>query len=161
MIIRPLDREDLGYVLYTWRESHKAAPTVDRMPWAYYKDTCGHVFEKLLFSDATTRVLGAYTSDNKLLAWLIMTPGKRVHTLHWVYVKYELEGEKLRRRGLMSKLIEGAELGKNFVYTLHARRDRAPLPDGSMTKSLDETLVVALRGKGVTATYVPLKEWLK
>lgn len=160
MIIRPLDREDYGYALYSWRESHKAAPTVDRMPWSYYKDTCGHAFEKLV-DDPTTRALGAYTADGKLLGYMIMTPGKRVHTLHWVYVKYELDGERLRRRGLMMKLVEGAELGKNFVYTLHARRDRAPLPDGSTSKSLDETLVVALRGKGVTATYVPLKEWLK
>lgn len=160
MIIRPLDKADYGYALFTWRESHKQSPSMCRMPWAYYKDTCGYTFEKLLDAD-TSRVLGAYTSDGKLLGWLIMTPGKRVHTLHWVHVKHSLEGERLRRHGIMTKLLEGAELGKNFVYTLHARRDRARLPDGSITKSLDESLVAALRAKGITATYVALKEWLK
>ena len=54
-----------------------------------------------------------------------------------------------------------AELGPRFIYTLRARRDRAQLPDGSRTKSLDETLVASLRARGVSATYVPLKEWLK
>lgn len=160
MKIRPLDPDDYGYALFTWRESAKKAPAVDRMPWRYYKDTLGYAFEKILH-DPTTRVIGAYADDGKLIGWLVMTPGKRVHTLHWVHVKHELDGEKMRRRGAMTALLAGADLGKNFVYTLRARRDRAPLPDGSMTKSLDESLVAALRARGITATYVALKEWLK
>lgn len=160
MIIRPLDKADYGYVLFSWREGHKKAPSVCRMPWTYYKDTLGYAFEKLL-DDPATKALGAYTHENKLAGWIVATPGKRVHTLHWVHVKYELDGKLMRRRGVMTALLEAAQLGSPFVYTLHARRDRARLPDGSMTKSLDESLVVALRGKGVTATYVPLKEWLK
>lgn len=160
MIIRPLDKADYGYALFTWRESHKKAPGVSRMPWSYYKDTLGYAMEKLL-DDPTTRVLGAYTHEDKLVGWLATTPGKRVHTVHWVHVKYELDGKPMRRRGAMLALLEAAELGKNFVYTLHARRDRTRLPDGTITKSLDESLVAALRGKGVNATYVPLKEWLK
>lgn len=160
VIIRDLDDTDRGYALFSWRESHKQAPGVSRMPWSYYKDTLGYAFQTIL-DDKNTRMLGAYTDDNKLAGWIVMTPGKRVHTVHWVHVKYELDGEPLRRRGVMTALLKAADLGKNFVYTLRARRDRATLPDGSLTKSLDESLVHALRGKGVTATYVPLKEWLK
>lgn len=165
MIIRPLDEDDYGYALFTWRESAKKAPSLDRMPWGYYKDTLGYAFEKLL-NDPASRVLGMYhvskeTGTERVVGWIITTPGKRVHTLHWVYVKHELDGVKTRRLGIMLKLLEAADLGKSFVYTLRARRDRAPLPDGSLTKSLDESLVAALRAKGITATYVALKEWLK
>ncbi len=130
------------------------------MPWAYYKDTLGYAFEQILDAP-TTRVLGAYTHEDKLVGWLVMTPGKRVHTVHWAHVKYELDGKQMRRRGTMLALLEAADLGKNFVYTLRARRDRATLPNGDTTKSLDETLVAALRAKGITATFVNLKEWMK
>lgn len=160
MNIRPLDKVDYGYALFTWREGHKKAPGVSRMPWSYYKDTLGYAFEKIL-DDTQNRVLGAYTDDGKLLGWLAMTPGKRVHAVHWVHVKHELDGEKIRRRGAMTALLDAAQLGKNFVYTLRARRDRALLPDGSTSKSLDESLVAALRKKGVTATFVNLKDYLK
>lgn len=159
MNVRPLDKADYGYALFTWREGAKKAPTLSRLPWSYFKDTLGHAFEKLL-DDPTSRVLGAYEGD-KLLGWLVMTPGKRVHALHWVHVKYELDGERIRRRGVMTALLKAADLGKNFVYTLRARRDRAPLPDGSMTKSLDESLVIALRAEGLTATFVALRDYLK
>jgi hypothetical protein len=83
-----------------------------------------------------------------------------VSAVHWVHVKHELDGERMRRRGIMTALLDAAELGTRFVYTLRARRDRATLPDGSTSKSLDESLVVALRARGVSATHVPLKEWL-
>lgn len=160
MIIKPLDPVDYGYALFSWREGAKKAPSLHRLPWGYFKDTLGHAFQKIV-NDPTTKLLGAYTHEDKLVGWLAMTPGKRVHTVHWVHVKYELDDKPMRRRGVMLALLDAAELGKNFVYTLHARRDRAALPDGSTTKSLDESLVAALRTKGVTATYVPLKEWFK
>lgn len=158
MIIRPLDKADYGYALFTWREGAKKAPGVSRLPWSYFKDTLGYAFEKII-NDPSTRLLGAYEND-KLVGWLAMTPGKRVHAVHWVHVKYELDGEKTRRRGVMTALLKAADLGKNFIYTLRARRDRAALPDG-MSKSLDESLVVALRAKGMSATYVNLKEFLR
>lgn len=162
MIIKPLDKADYGYALFSMREGAKKAPSVSRMPWSYYRDTLGYAFEKII-NDPTTRLLGAYTDsgESKLIGWLAMTPGKRVHAVHWIHVKYELDGEKLRRRGAMTALLNAAELGKSFIYTLRARRDRATLPDGTKTKSLDESIVAALRARGVNATYVNLKEYLK
>ncbi len=158
--IRPLDADDTGYALSSWRESHKQAPGVDRVPWPYYRHEWGEKFRALI-NDTSTRLLGAYTSSNELAGWLAMTPGKRVQTLHWCYVKWKLDGALLRRHGTMMQLLAAAELGRAFAYTLHARRDRATLPDGRVTKSLDESLVAALRDKGVSATYVSMKEWLK
>lgn len=163
MIIKPIEDRDRGYVLFSWREGAKRAPSLDRLPWSYFRDTYGHAFGTVL-DDPTTRVLGAYTDDSdegKLIGWLLMSPGKRVSTVHWVHVKPELDGEQTRRRGTMTALLDAAQLGKNFVYTLHAKRNRAKLPDGSTSKSLDETLVAALRARGITATFVAIKEWLK
>ena len=159
MIVQRVAPEDLGYVLFSWREGHKKSPDASRMPWAYYKATYAQRFAEIL-NDPSTVLLGGY-EDGKLVGWIVVTPGKRVSTVHWIHVKHEMNGERTRRRGVMTRLLEAAELGTKFVYTLRARRDRAHLPDGSITKSLDESLVAALRDTGVTATYVPLKEWLK
>lgn len=157
--IRNLDPEDVGYALVSWRESHKAAPGADSMPWSYYKHAYGSLFQKIL-NDPASRLLGAYDEDNKLLGWLAMSPGRSVNTLHWVHVKYELSGTKLRRRGLMYSLIEAADLGPRFIYTLRARRKKSP---GDETiKTFDEILArVLLRDKNMVATYVALKEWVK
>ena len=162
MIIKPIEARDRGYVLFSWREGAKRAPSLHRLPWSYFRDTTCYAFGQIL-DDPATRVLGAYTDDSdegKLLGWLLMTPGKRVSTVHWIHVKPELDGVQTRRRGTMTALLEAADLGPRFIYTLHAKRARAPLPDGSTSKSLDETLVAALRARGITATFVALKEWM-
>jgi len=162
VIVRQLDADDVGYALTSWRESHKPAPGVDRVPWAYYRHAWVNKFRDLL-NDSSTVLLGAYTHEGALAGWLAMTPGKRVHTLHWCYVKWKLDDKSMRRRGIMAALLEEADLGRNFVYTLRARRlykdERATAPQGA--KSLDEVLVPALRAKGVNATFVDLREWLR
>lgn len=164
MNIRKLDEADFGYALFSWRESAKKAPEYDRVPWGYYKDAVVPTFQKLL---ETGVVLGAYASDaahpnESLHGWLAMTPGKRVHTVHWAHVKHEVAGARTRRRGTMLALLNAADLGARFVYTSRARRlmrdEREKQPG---VKTLDELLVAALREKGVTATYVSLKEWSK
>lgn len=157
MNIRPLDEDDRRYALFAWREGAKKAPEHDKVPWAYYKDVVVPRFAQLLDE---CRVLGAYDA-HELRGWLAMSPGKRVHTVHWVHVKHTLgDGARGRRQGVMTALLDAAELGQRFIYTLHARKltpsERAP-----GIKTLDEVLVAALRARGVTATLVPLKEWLQ
>lgn len=157
MNIRSLDTDDAGYALFSWREGHKKSPSHERMPWSYYKDTLGHAFQKIL-DDPTTKMLGAYDPSG-LRGWIAVTPGKRVSTVHWVHVKHTLEdGTRGRRQGVMMALLDAAELGPQFVYTLRGRRLER---DARPMKSLDEAIVAALRAKGVTATYVALKDWLK
>lgn len=161
--IQKLRDEDKGYALSSWRESHKAAPGVDRLPWSYYKRAWGDLFARIV-NDSNTVLLGAYDHHGELVGWLAMTPSTRTNILHWVHVKWQVGNLPMRRRGLMMLLLDEAGLlrkDRHFIYTLHARRDRAQLPDGSKSKSLDESLVVALRARGVNATYVALKDWLK
>lgn len=119
------------------------------MSWHAYKKTFGVMFSKLL-DDPDTLKLGAYENE-KLLGFLVSTPGKRVNTLHWVQVKFDIDGTKLRRRGVMNALLSAADLGKRFVYTLRARKVK--------TQTLDEILSEKLLTQGVTATFVPLQEW--
>lgn len=142
--------------MFSWREGAKKAPGLNSLPWGYFKDTLGYAFEKIL-DDPTTKLLGAYTHEEKLLGWIVTTPGKRVHTVHWIHVKHELDGKKTRRRGVMTALLDAANLGERFIYTLRGRRLRR---NASPFKSLDEILVASLRARGITATLVPLKEWL-
>jgi hypothetical protein len=160
MIIRKLDAADVGYALFSWRESAKKAPEYDRVPWDYYKDAIVPTFQKLL---ETGVVLGAYDgvgSYGLLHGWLAMSPGKRVHAVHWCHVKHSVDDVRTRRAGTMTALLNAADLGSRFIYTLHARRlmrdEREKHPG---VKTLDELLVAALRERGVTATYISLKEW--
>lgn len=159
MNIRKLDADDLGYALFSWRQSAKEAPGLRGVPWGYYKDAVVPVFAKILEAP-TTAVLGAYVDDT-LVGWLAGTPGKRVHTVHWVYVKHEVDGRHPRRHGVMTALLDAADLGARFVYTLRGRRLDRDERKQFGAASLDEVLVTSLRARGVTATYMAMKEWLK
>lgn len=164
MEIRPLDEADRGYALMSWREAHKTSPGCARAPWWSYKREYGAVFGELINAPSTV-LLGAYAHEacadfsmkGALLGFLVMTPGKSVHTLHWVQVKSKVDGERVPdRREIAFELIAAAKLGPRFIYTLRGPRCRQ---DGA--KSLDEVLVHALRARGVHATYVAIKEWLQ
>lgn len=148
MIIRDLDPDDYGYALASWRETHHDAPGIKHYPWKFYKREYGDRFAKLIDDESNIR-LGAYDAGGSLLGWLVATPGKRVDTLHWVHVKH---GGNARRIGVASALLAAADLGKSFVYTLKSKKVSGT--------PLDETLVAALRRRGITASYVPLLEWL-
>lgn len=147
--IRPLAQEDKPYALSSWRESHKQAPGASRMPWSFYKQKYGLIFRELLDRDLT---LGAYIGD-VLLGFLVASPGKRITTLHWVQVKFEVSGQAVRRRGVMTALLEAANLGDKFVYTLKGQKRKGG--------SFDETLVTTLAERGQTAVYTPLIDWIK
>ena len=73
--VRALDTDDFGYALSSWRESHKQAPGVDRVPWPYYRSEWGEKFRAII-NDPGTLMLGAYTEDDHLAGWLAATPGK-------------------------------------------------------------------------------------
>ena len=85
--IRPLDPADVGYALTTWRESHKDSPGVKRASWAFYRFEYSGKFKAILDAPDTV-LLGAYDDTGVLLGYAIATRGKRVHTLHWVYVRH-------------------------------------------------------------------------
>lgn len=157
MNIRPLRVEDRGYAITAWSEAHKTSPSCARASWRAYKLEYVAMFKKLV-DDPTTVMLGAYDGLDQLLGFLVMTPGKRVDTLHWCHVKNKLGGKRVPdRRDLFFRLLEAADLGPRFAYTLRGPKCRKE----TGARSLDELLVAALRDKGISATHVPLREWLR
>lgn len=157
MNIRPLDADDVGYALTAWQEAHKTSPNCRRAPWWAYRQEYGAMLKRIV-DDPGTAMLGAYDERDRLLGFLVMTPGTRVHTLHWCQVKRKLDGERvLERRRIFFGLLDAANLGRRFVYTLRGPRvDKA-----TGARSLDELLAHDLRAMGVTATYVAMKEWIQ
>ena len=63
--VRALDADDFGYALSSWRESHKQAPGVDRLPWPYYRAEWGEKFRAII-NDPGTLLLGAYSPTAEL-----------------------------------------------------------------------------------------------
>lgn len=149
--LRPVDPADRGYVRRTWFESHKTAPRYHRMTWPAFKATEGKAIEALI-DHANVRLLGAYALDGKLLGWIAWSPGRSVSTLHYVYVRQLCGETHVRRQGIATALLLAAELGKRVVYTFEGPRRRG--------MRMDEHLVAWARGRGVNATYVPVKEFL-
>lgn len=157
MNIRKLDVDDVDYAYGVWCRAHKRSPGCRGASLEVYLAMYGTLLRKLI-DDPTTVRLGAYDERDRLLGFLVMTPGKRVDTLHWCQVKQKLDGERVKdRRRIFFELIDAAELGERFVYTLQGPRLRS----GAGAKSLDQLLVNDLRARGVTATFVALREWLK
>lgn len=150
MNIRELDPDDRGYVISSWREGHKQAPKMCRVPWSYYKYSHGALI-KQAFDGA--EVLGAYVED-VLIGYVVFTRGKRVHTLHWLYVKKDA-----RKNGIATALLEAADLGKRFAYTLEGPKHKVRYADREY-RSVDLFLVAWLRARGTTAVYSPLKDFL-
>lgn len=153
--IRPLRTEDLGYARWSFAEGHKGAPGVASMTWRYYKRFIVPELERAL-TFATTEILGAYVGST-VVGWLAFARGKRVSTVHWVHVRFQLGdgGQELRRRGVMTALLDAAELGDRIAYTF---KGAAPKHrnDG---KTMDERLLPWLQKRGQHAAYVPWEEW--
>lgn len=154
--IRDLDAVDKGYALVTWREAHKCSPNCRRASWWAYKQEFNEILSGLVNAPSTL-LLGAYEGPD-LIAWLAATPGKRITTVHWLHVKQKLHGERVsQRRATAYALLDAAKVGQSFLYTFRGPKCR---PDTGF-KTTDEMLAADLRVKGVTATYIPIKEWLK
>lgn len=157
--IRPMHADDLSYVRSTWKEGHKDAPGAERMRWPVYKLTVGKQIDQVL-AEPSTQVLVAYADNGRAIGWLAFTPGRSISTVHWAHTRHELDGEPCRRRGVMTALLDRAGLGKRFAYTFRgARRNNGSRRSGR-GDSLDLTIAAWLRGRGVTAVYVPVEEFL-
>lgn len=151
--VRPLDAEDRPYALTSWRESHHQGAAMKNVPWPVYKREYGALFWELL-NHHSSLVLGAYrTTDNQLMGFLVASPGKSIDVLHWVMVRHaDKKGDKVRRQGVMTALINAADLGTRWIYTLKGRKHN--------DVSLDEVLANKFIDKGTTPVYVPLHQWL-
>lgn len=151
--LHPMTLDDRPFVRATWRESAKSSPRYDRMSWPVYKQTVGKLIDGLL-DRSDVQLLGAYSPDNKILGWLAWTPGRSVSTVHFGYTRHEIDGDKLRRRGVFTALTEAANLGKRVAFTFVG-------PKRQRGESVDVALVAWAQEHGVTAVHTPVEEFLK
>lgn len=162
--------DDLRYVYATWLDEYKySSAGYARAPWAMFKATVGKQVSDLVWSDAT-RVIAAYVPGGKIAGWLAYVPGRTISTVHFAYTRFHLDGDKLRHRGVMSVLLDAAELGKRFAYTHRGackRKRRGGTGRGSEARysvvgpPCDEPIAEWLRTRGVNAAYVSIEEWLR
>lgn len=182
--IAPVRTADLAYCRSTWAESFKHSPDAGRMSWQIYKRHVVPQLQRILYRD-DTEVLAAYLGPD-IAGWIAYVPGRRVSTVHWVYTRCAIwdhtrctqdgcrvDGgrlshgvrcpghfdnlEKLRRRGVMTALVDAADLGDRIVYT---HRGPRPKHRGSVRTS-DEWIVPWLRRRGINAAHMPWEEWNK
>lgn len=167
--IHPLAHDDFGYAMTSWREAHKeSSAALLRMPWPAYKSLVGKQLAELLYADST-KTLAAYAPNGKVIGWIAYTPGRTVSAVHWCHTRYELGEDKCRRQGVMTALIDAASLGRRFVYTHKGPRPHVHRGGRHETRrtgpargpSIDETIAEWLRGRGVTAAFVPFEEYAR
>lgn len=150
--IRAAHRDDpteMGYVLGSWSEGHKVSTRrLDDMRWPDYKRTERPRLQAVLDRDDTRLLVADH--EGLIAGWLALVHGRRVDTVHWAHTRWRIgSGEHLRRRGVMRALVDAAGLKSKLVYTHRGARRS------------DEWIVPWLARRGVTAAYVPLKEWVE
>ena len=158
LMIREPAPDDCRFIAQCWRESYKDAPQVERLPWSAYKQIACKTIDSLV--DKSTK-LAAYWPDGRCVGFLVYQPGHRISTVHWVYTRFKLDEQKCRRRGVMTMLLDAAELGNRFIFTHRGPRRHVSARRAGKGDSLDVPLCAWLRTRGVSATYVPIEEWLK
>lgn len=163
--IAPAPNEALPYIRSTWCESYHRAPGNFHRRFRSWKRDALASIDRVL-SDSATQVLVATSPDVQttygpaIVGWIVWTPGRSVSTVHYVYTRHEVGGIEWRRRGIMTALIDAAELGPRVVYTHcgeakvggHWKKRQLPRP-------LDEEIVEWIRKRGVTSVYEPIEEW--
>lgn len=162
------------YIRKTWAESFHRAPGQSHRRFRTWKRGAFATIDRLL-GDRTTRALVATSPDAfvermpgdpatrvpAIVGWIVWTPGRSVDTVHYIYVRHEAGGIEWKRRGVMTALVESAELGKRVAYTHRGEHRVGSYWNGKeLPRSLDEVIVDWLKGRGVTAVYEPVEEWL-
>ena len=159
--IRNARSTDAAYIRTTFRESWGLNPENRRIPWRGLKPIFRDVVVDGVLAEPETRVLvGCVPHDpDVILCWAAFTPGL-VTTIHWVYVRAELDGVYLRRRGLFGILLGamGVRDGSDVAYTSRPQEHRAK--EQSRRLGIEAALLGAADRHGIVAKYVPLSEWL-
>lgn len=163
--IRRPAREDLAYIRGTFHEGHKGSPDTAGMTWRYFKRFIEPGLDAVL-QRKDTELVAAYSDVAPIIVgWLAFHRGRRVDTVHWAHTRYRislphnqrhpLDGEKLRRRRVLTQLLDAAQLKDRIAYThkgAYAKHDH----DGV---TMDERLLPWLHARGQHAAYVPMEEW--
>lgn len=147
--IRASVDEDLAYIRSSFAEGVKQSSVrLDKLPWPDFKRLERPHLDAVLSHDDTRLIVADH--DGIIAGWIALVHGRRVDTVHWLHTRWRIgKGELLRRRGVMRSLVDAAQLKPKLVYTHRG------------AKRSDQWIVPWLAGRGVTAAFVPMKEWLE
>jgi hypothetical protein len=171
-IVEGMSEADRGYIVRTWTDSFHRARANYKLPLGVWKHRQRAAIERVLALPGT-RVLVAHHStphvyqDGRdagpsVLGWIVWTTGQGWPTVHYAYTRHALGGVEWRRRGVLSELVEAAELGRRVVYTHRGESARGSLKARQhYPRGLDEEIADWARGNGVAVAYVPLEEWIR
>jgi hypothetical protein len=155
--IAPVTEDEVGYCLGSWREALMTTPENRRVPKGIFRRSITPQLTDILNA---SEVLTAHV-DGAIAGWIAFQRGPRVSACHWVHTRYESrDGMPLRRRGIMTALLEAADLGPRFLYTHRGSLPRHPRPEDKRTTT-DEIVRRWLAKRGVTAVHVPYQEWIR
>jgi len=164
--IRHAHRDDPGemaYIRSSFGEGYKQSSNrLFKMPWPDFKRLERPRLDAVL-GRADTQLLVA-DLDGAVAGWLAWCPGRRVDTVHWTHTrlrihedncatradrraKCDCDAEDLRKRRVMTTLVNAAQLKNRLVYTHRGARRS------------DEWIVPWLARRGVTAAFLSLREW--
>ncbi len=114
--IRPASADELPYIRASFSEGYKqSSNALAKLPWPTFKRDYR---PRLLDAIGSAEVLVA-AHDGWVLGWLALSRGRRVDTVHWMAtrLKIGLQGQPLRRNGIMRQLVNAADLRDRIVYT--------------------------------------------
>lgn len=163
--IRPAAIDDMAYIANSFAEGRKLAPGLSSMSWRAYKEFVVPRQREVLVHPET-KILAAYLPVGPtIVGWLAYWPRPTVSIVHWVHVRHSIgaradqpaqpyTGIELRRRGIMTALIDAAELGR-IAYTHRggrAKHDRDGL-------TMDERLMPWLSRRGHHPAFVEWERW--
>lgn len=144
--MRALAPDDVAYVQGAFSEGYKGSSNrMHKMTWVRYKRDVRPVLHQIL---ARSEVLVA-EHDGAVVGWIALVRGARVDTVHWIATRMCIDGGPLlRRRGVMTAIIDAARLKDRIVYTHRG------------SKRSDEWIASWLRTRGaISVVYQPYEEW--
>lgn len=137
------DPREMAYLRSSLSEGVKESSNrLHKLPWPDFKRLERPRLDALLARSDTQLIVADL--DGAVAGWLAYSPGRRVDTVHWTHARYAV-----RKRGVMRQLVDAAQLKPRIVYTLRGARQS------------HEWIVPWLAGRGVTAAYEPLREWME
>lgn len=155
----PIDA-DRAFVQATWRESWKLASENRRSAWRTFKPYFRQlVVDGILAQPDTKLVIGCLPEDPGYIAcWCCYTPG--LPTVHYVYVRHDVDGWEMRRRGLMAVMLSaiGVRDGGQVAYTFKPQ-EHSHEQDGR-SFDIEQLLLKAAERRGVVARYVSPSEFM-
>ena len=166
--IAPAPLEALPYIRATWCESYHRSKEHAHRRFRTWKRGTLSTIDRVL-GDPATRILIARSPEVEterhgpaIVGWIVWSPGRSISTVHYIYVRHEVGGIEWRRRGIMTALVDAADLGRRIAYTHHGEaRVGSYWKPKNLPRPLDEEIAEWLHEQGVTSVYEPIERWFE